>query len=59
MYIFIRYRIRLELFDGMDIAMFVLNDAVVSELVGLPCEKLFDFIEVIYTFHPVVLIFYV
>ncbi|XP_057417685.1 uncharacterized protein LOC130711920 isoform X2 [Lotus japonicus] len=40
-----RYRIRLELFDGTDIAMFVLNDAVVSELVGLPCEKLLNFIE--------------
>lgn len=47
---FIRYRIKLDVFDGYDSSIFVLNDAQVNELVGISCEDLLALNEVRYLF---------
>lgn len=36
------------MFDGYDTAIFVLNDAQVTELAGISCEELFALNEVSY-----------
>ncbi|XP_057433701.1 uncharacterized protein LOC130726457 isoform X2 [Lotus japonicus] len=36
-----RYRIKLEVFDGYDNTLFMLNDSQVKHIVGIQCEELF------------------
>lgn len=43
---FFRYRIKLEVFDGYDNTIFMLNDSQVNQIVGIQCEELLSLTQV-------------